>query len=878
MSSIGYSIVVATMEGNDRYLYQTLDSIERNTEGSYEVVVVLSGPNEKGKKIAQAFDFVKLVELDEPAHFSVAYNRGLAEAEGTHLVVMNDDVIVTPGWNVALMNCLTRFDKKKGLEYGVPKPAIVGPVSNNVGGPQMIPSHIAQRIIPENCEEAAKEITAQNQEAWLPVTFISGFCMMIDSGFYHANSPEFFDERIENGAEDNLIALKALFQGYSNIICGDCFIFHYGSRTIEQTNPDGGRGVRNLLDYYRIAREEVLPKVNVVASACRVRLMDEHDVGTFLQAVDQHLGLADVLCIVNDRSDKEVWETVEKYMAAKVEETGTPIRIHTFACGHDEYRDRTMLLALANGKKKPMTVLGDDDGTPANWFLSFDHDEIFEEKFDRPYLERLLTTPRPDHLQFSFHWYTLWDPAGAMWRADSTFGRMCGARLGRILPGYQMKKTQSGLHMGNIPGVGMVNAHRITSVRIKHYGYQTAEERRRKYDFYSEIDTERNAVEIGSEDYSHLISGLVQLTDWYEDSGVTIGTLVLNEEIGLHNFLDYLWAFADRMVFCDTGSEDRTVELLEFFGAKVLSFDDETGLTWDPTFATEGGDLGKARNLIIPHVDTKWFWHYDIDEQLIVHTEGPAAGDPLAVIRRLMDKPGVDAFQFMFQNLHPTGKYTISQATRLIRDPGDWHYTGYTHETMDEAAEGKKVDLCPIQVRHNGWLIEEEAAGAKLENYLRGNLRMMQDYPQDCRDWFNTALHLGDAGYQQAMIQFITQALIRKRSFVAAQKELIVQGAKQLFDGCRKLSESSPPGHPFDQYARELAANLKEYMADNEELTRCPEHVDKVLSDEQFADIRSLVLRAEGRDQLVSSESQETSGEPGSESTGPVREDSAGLS
>lgn len=818
---VKYSIVVATMEGNNTYLFQCLDSIKQYTEGSYEVILVINGENQPAEAIGDSFG-VRIVKIDDPTHFSRAYNVGLAEAKGDYLVALNDDTIVTPNWNVKLMRCLTNFKKKTGN----PEAAMAGPVSNNVGGPQMIPHEIAQKVVPANCQMLAEDIEETNKETWIASTFLSGFCVMIKRSFYNDNSPEFFDERLKNGAEDNLISLKALFQGKSLAICGDTFIFHHGSKTLNRVDPDGGRGVRNLFDFYKIAREEVVPQQTKVASACRARLLNSEHSDLFLRGLRQQAKLADVIVLVNDRS--AVWPEGE--ITRIVEEAGIECRTHEYTRGHDEIRDRSKLLEMAI-----------EEG--CNWFLSWDADEIFEDKFDRDYLQKLVNPPNPAVMSYSFHWYTFWDEAGEMWRVDSTFGIMYGARLARILPGYEVLKSDSGLHMGNVPTVQLAGSSRITSVRIKHYGYQTPAERRRKYEFYEAIDQVKDPQEIGNVDYSHLIPSVYQLAQWQEDCTITIGTCVLNEEIRLHNFLDRLWAFADDMVFVDTGSEDRTRELLAHYGATVINYDEESGEKWD----RENPDYSHARNLIFPRVNTTWFWHHDIDEQL-QPTDGKIA--PLALMRRLLDKPGIDGYQFQFYNLTPQGVASHSQATRLVRNPSQFFYTGYTHETLDESSADKNIVIAPLQVMHTGWLVERERAKEKLKIYLRGNLKMMQDYPEDPRGWFNTALHLFDIDAAGTATTLIEQALMRRPSFAAARKELITQGAAQLVKQAEVLEASTPQGHLFHDYAKQVQQVLENIKADNTTLSQCPEHVIEVLREPGFETICAMVKKYDGIDIL----------------------------
>jgi GT2 family glycosyltransferase len=57
--------------------------------------------------------------------FPIAVNQGIRAAKGEIIIILNNDTLVTPKW-------LSRFEEH--LKYA----DIVGPVSNNVSGPQKV--------------------------------------------------------------------------------------------------------------------------------------------------------------------------------------------------------------------------------------------------------------------------------------------------------------------------------------------------------------------------------------------------------------------------------------------------------------------------------------------------------------------------------------------------------------------------------------------------------------------------------------------------------------------------------------------------------------------------------------------------------------------
>jgi hypothetical protein len=592
--------------------------------------------------------------------------------------------------------------------------------------------------------------------------------------------------------------------------------------------------MKNLLEYHQYGMD-LLPETEVIGAACRVKLFDEYAASIFLQAVEKNLQIADFLVLVNDKSPY-AWptETLEKLS----KRYKTPIHVHSNPARSDmnEYRDRQKAFDMCR-----------DEG--ATWFLSFDSDEVWEDKFNRELAMKLAHPPYPMFFGYGMHFYTFWDREGTMWRADSTFGRMAGVRMARILPGYNMKETESGLHMGNVPYNRVHGCAVPSGIRVKHYGFTRPEERKRKYEFYSEIDTVKNTNEIGFEDYRHLVETNVQLSEWVEDTSLTVGTCVRNEEIGLHDYMRRWWSFADEIVIAHTSSEDRTLEVLKHWDVKVIEYEEEYGEPWDPTLATEHGDLARARNLVLKNCKTRWYLQMDIDEHPILTDRIP---DAHSHIRRILDKVDREGWQFFFRNLHPAGFHTLSQTPRLIRDPEEKRYFGYSHETLDQSLPEKSlVDYSELQFAHTGALMEEDEYKEKIKAYFRGNLRMIQDFPNEPKGWFNASMHLLDAGpeYRPAGLMFIQQALVRKANYAVARKELIVQALTDVGTEVQKLGGSVPPGHPFQKFAQEILEATEGYRLQSREHIRCPEHAMEVLNEPQFKEFLDMIEHIRMRNQ-----------------------------
>ena len=83
---------------------------------------------EEERRFIQGFDNFSLIENKENKGFAAGNNQGMAAAGGDYILLMNNDVVVTPGWLDRMILCA-----EKSPDIGM-----VGPVSNYVSGPQLV--------------------------------------------------------------------------------------------------------------------------------------------------------------------------------------------------------------------------------------------------------------------------------------------------------------------------------------------------------------------------------------------------------------------------------------------------------------------------------------------------------------------------------------------------------------------------------------------------------------------------------------------------------------------------------------------------------------------------------------------------------------------
>lgn len=86
-------------------------------------------------------------------------------------------------------------------------------------------------------------------------------------------------------------------------------------------------------------------------------------------------------------------------------------------------------------------------------------------------------------------------------------------------------------------------------------------------------------------------------------NNVTIVVLTKNEERNIVEVINNAHTITNNILIVDSGSTDKTVELAEKYGAKVVY------RTWDNDFAAQ-------RNFALEHINTYWVLYLDADERM----------------------------------------------------------------------------------------------------------------------------------------------------------------------------------------------------------------------------------------------------------------------
>ena len=199
-----------------------LESIAAHTPRAHEVIVVDNGSNDGTPEFLKSWSAADsrrvVIRNQSNRGFAGGNNQGLAVARGEHVLLLNNDTVVTAGWLEAMLAVLARH-----ADTG-----IVGPVSNRVSGPQLI-REAAYKNLDEMREFAGKHAQAQAGQS-LEVARAVGFCLLAKREVVDKIGG--LDENFGAGNfEDDDWCIRAQLAGFHIRIACDAFVHHTGSQT-----------------------------------------------------------------------------------------------------------------------------------------------------------------------------------------------------------------------------------------------------------------------------------------------------------------------------------------------------------------------------------------------------------------------------------------------------------------------------------------------------------------------------------------------------------------------------------------------------------------------------------------------------------------------
>ena len=179
--------------------------------------------------------------------------------------------------------------------------------------------------------------------------------------------------------------------------------------------------------------------------------------------------------------------------------------------------------------------------------------------------------------------------------------------------------------------------------------------------------------------------------------------IVKNEEKNLPRWIENMKQFADELIVVDTGSTDRTRELAEAMGARVLDF------AWQDDFSA-------PRNFAVEAASGDWIVFLDADEWFVepqgvrstIEAEIGAASD-------------LEAMMLLRLNLDDQGKeFSRGRSLRIFRNAPWLRYHGKIHENVYSSKGRLRVSYPEeLVLNHDGY------RGGIIEEKIERNLSLM---------------------------------------------------------------------------------------------------------------------------------------------------------
>jgi tetratricopeptide (TPR) repeat protein len=170
---------------------------------------------------------------------------------------------------------------------------------------------------------------------------------------------------------------------------------------------------------------------------------------------------------------------------------------------------------------------------------------------------------------------------------------------------------------------------------------------------------------------------------------LTLSMIVKDEEEMLPRCLAAVRDAVDEIVVVDTGSTDRSVEIAESFGAKVIHRE------WT-------GDFAEARNASFDAATGDWILYLDADEVLVE--------EDAAKLRAVTGRVWREAHFLVETNFTGDagdGTATTHSALRIFRNRPEYRFEGRIHEQIAHklpAYNAERLEYTNIRIEHYGYL------------------------------------------------------------------------------------------------------------------------------------------------------------------------------
>jgi O-antigen biosynthesis protein len=708
-------------------------SIQRHTPESHEIIFVDNGSTDGTipwlRELAGNATNCRLIENGENRGFSAGCNQGMLAGHGEYILLLNNDVVVTPEWLSGLLEC-----------FSTNNVGIVGPMTNNISGPQKWPWVDYREL--DDLESFSRSFRRSNRYFRFPTRRVVGFCMMFRRELM--DKVGLLDEQFGSGNfEDDDYCLRAALEGYQNLIAGDVFIHHVGSATFQGNQVNYREALMRNQEIFNHKWSRPVSDEKLVRQIIRLRTIEKSEL------LNQRGYSDEAVKLLLEEGIKQMPEEPAFYhsLARIFLEAGMPSEALSVL---NECPDRSLARTLLLQGQAFLAGGQTDEAMRCAQELSGRMVDNADAMILRG--SALLAAGNLQSAARMFEQVCAQDPGSARVYAGL-------ADVARSAGDEQLAETllERSFHLDPSDSAIARNYHNsiVTQDQLVRAERALAKGRH----FYPECDTlaylhidillrlERFIDAMAAIEHAlvtfKLDPGFLDAAQSVRDKlgplridpelnrrgiSVSLCMIVKDEEKNLPRCLKSLLPVVDEIIIADTGSTDHTREIASIFGARVIS------IPWD-------GNYSVARNVSLKEASGNWILVMDADEVI--------SAQDYEVIRTLVNSSAGQNIAYTITSRNYTNRVDLekwranqgeypqeemgrgwmpSDKTRLFPNRTDIRFENPIHEMVEPALArlGVLSVPAPIVVHHYGYL-DDDRQQRKLNQYYELGKRKMAE-------------------------------------------------------------------------------------------------------------------------------------------------------
>jgi len=753
------SIVILTFNQLD-FTKQTVESIRRHTPEPHEIIFVDNGSQDGTldwlELQARENRNYRLIANRSNLGFAAGCNQGMRAAHGEFILLLNNDVMVTPGWLSGMLAC---FDS-------LTRVGIVGPVTNNISGPQKLEeAHYASSPELDTFAVAHRE---RFSGCRVPSRRIVGFCMLFRRELVDLIG--LLDEEFGSGNfEDDDFALRAALEGFQNLIAYDVFIHHHGSASFSGNRIDyAGAMARNRKIFNRkwsapVTDPSLGRKIQRLRATEKAELLwqrgeSERAVETILQEGIKFIP-----------EERDFYLLVAEHFLAEGRQSDALETLNVLPAHlRDAHWGRLSGRALAaSGLPEQAETHLNLEGTPAaaraaalglSGLIALASDE--QRKAAQHFNDALQTDPfcAEAYLQLAGMASGAGSLADACTLAERSFilaptlakSASCYHgllhKLGRQEQGLALFRTMAGLYPENRM-LALYLVDLLLALGKNPEALTVIEEFLCSFpcddgflDACLAVRAKVGPLEVkaGTEAFPQTVS---------------LCLITKNEAANLPRCLKSLKPLVHEIILVDSGSQDRTRDIGRIFGARIFDF------SWTGSFSdARNASLEKARGAWILVMDAdeviSMLDYPGFQETLALHAQSPAVFS--ITTRNYMNQVDIEKW-VQNEGLYPEelgAGWTPSGKIRLFPNFLGIRFERAIHEMVDNSVLALKLQVLesPVVVHHYGYL-DNGRQSEKQEFYYQLGVTKLADNPDD-------PIAICELAIQAAAVQHYREAIL----------------------------------------------------------------------------------------------------------------------